>query len=314
MTVTSGSPEGRNHRISIHITVILITNMVKRNRNQSVSNNEFFEVVSLRRKLREGCSIDEDAARPYYEALWLDAHGKEQYDESEVVITDISSYPENAEWLAKVELRYKQGKERFTRIPPGRATTRSRSIEEAPRSAPSPEDSVLVAVNLDQVLDDEKACTANAYCNMLAPYPEWAAHSKEARALNRLQNRDIGEFNELLKTTIIDRRHGLTRMPHGDIPVRDITNLVPDGRVLAQLAGVGQAHVVGLDLDRGLCHDPAIGTLPIDEYDAGAVIKKMYRHYVCPIRTSGKRKQKRKRHVNWSNPLVTDVFGEAPPA
>ena len=105
-------------------------------------------------------------------------------------------------------------------------------------------------------------------------------------------------------------------MPHGDIPVRDITNLVSDGRVLAQLARVGQSHVVGLDLDRGLCHDPAIGTCtsPIDEYDAGAVIKKMYRHYVCPIRKSGPRKQKRKRHVNWSNPLVTNVFGEAPPA
>ena len=314
MTVTSGSPEGRKHRISIHITVILITNMVKRHRNQSVSNDEFFRVAALRRKLRKGCSSEEDAANPYYQAIWIDAHGKEQHDESEVVITDISSCPENAEWLAKVEYRYKKGKTQFVRIPSGRATTRSRSIEEAPRSAPSPEDSVLVAVNLDQVLDDEKACTANAYCNMLAPYPEWAAHSKEARALNRLQNRDIGEFNELLKTTIIDRRHGLTRMPHGDIPVRDITNLVPDGRVLAQLAGVGQAHVVGLDLDRGLCYDPAIGTLPIDEYDAGAVIKKMYRHYVCPIRTSGRRKQKRKRHVNWSNPLVTNVFGEAPPA
>ena len=55
-------------------------------------------------------------------------------------------------------------------------------------------------------------------------------------------------------------------MPHGDIPVRDITNLVPDGRVLAQLAGVGQAHVAGLDLDRGLCYDPSIGTLFIGEY------------------------------------------------
>jgi hypothetical protein len=98
-------------------------------------------------------------------------------------------------------------------------------------------------------------------------------------------------------------------MPHGDIPVRDITNLVPDGRVLAPLAGVGQAHVVGLDLDRGLCYDPAIGTLLIDECDAGAVIKKMYRHYVCPIRKSGPRKQKRKTHVNWSTPLVTNVFG-----
>ena len=103
-----------------------------------------------------------------------------------------------------MELRYKQGKSRFSRIPAGRATTRSTSIEEAPRSAPSPKDSVIVAVNLDQVLNDEKACTANAYCNMLALYPEWAAHSKEACALNRLQNRDIREFNELLKTTISD--------------------------------------------------------------------------------------------------------------
>ena len=59
------------------------------------------------------------------------------------------------------------------------------------------------------------------------------------------------------------------------VPVKDIdiTNLVPDGRVLAQLSGVGQAHVVGLDLDRGLCYDPSIGTLLIGEYDVGAVIK-----------------------------------------
>ena len=87
---------------------------------------------------------------------------------------------------------------------------------------------------------------------MLAPYLEWTAHSNEAHALNQVQNRDIGEFSELLKTTTIDRRHGLTRMPHGDIPIKDITSLVPDGRVLAQLARVGQAHVVGLDLDMGL--------------------------------------------------------------
>ena len=100
-------------------------------------------------------------------------------------------------------------------------------------------------------------------------------------------------------------------MPHGDIPVKDtgITNLVPDGRVLAQLAGVGQAHVVDLNLDRGLCCSPSIGTFFIGEYDAGAVIKKMYRHYVCPIRRSQPRKQKRKGHVNWSNPLVTHGFG-----
>ena len=150
----------------MHITVILITNMPKRRRNQSVSNGEFFEVAALRRKLRKGCSIEEDAANPYtyYEALWIDADGNEQHDESDrkVVITDISSCLENTSWLAKVEPRYEEGKSRFTRIPPGRATTRSRSIEEAPRSAPSPEDpdSVLVAVNLDQVLGDGKACTA----------------------------------------------------------------------------------------------------------------------------------------------------------
>ena len=134
------------------LMAILITNMPKRCHNQSVSNDEFFQVATLRRKLREGCSTEEDAANPYYEALWIDADGNEQYHKSEVVITDISSYPENARWLAKVELRYKKGKSRFSRIPAGRATTRSRSIEEAPRSAPSPEDSVLVAVNLDQVL------------------------------------------------------------------------------------------------------------------------------------------------------------------
>ena len=146
----------------MHITVILITNMPMRRRNQSVSNGEFFDVAALRRKLREGCSIEEDAANPYYEALWIDADGNEQHDESEVVITctDISSYPENARWLAKVELCYKQGKSRFTRIPAGRTTTRPRSIGESPRLAPSPEDSVLVAVNLDQVLNNEKACTA----------------------------------------------------------------------------------------------------------------------------------------------------------
>ena len=86
---------------------------------------------ALRRKLRGGCSSEEDAANPHYEALRIDADGNEQHAESGVVITDISSYPENARWLTKVELRYEQGKSRFTRIPARRATTRSRSIGEA---------------------------------------------------------------------------------------------------------------------------------------------------------------------------------------
>ena len=69
----------------MHITVILITNMVKRRHNQSVSNDEFFRVAALRRKLRKGCSSEEDAANPYYQAIWIDAHGKEQHDDSDVV-------------------------------------------------------------------------------------------------------------------------------------------------------------------------------------------------------------------------------------
>ena len=201
------SPEGRKHHISMHITVILITSMVMRRHNLSVSNDEFFEVVALHRKLCKGCSSDEDATKLYYKALWMDAHGKEQYNESKVIISGISSYPKNTEWLAKVEGRYKKGIGGFTRIPSGRATAHLRSIKEAPRSAPSPKGSVLMAVNLDQVLDDKNTSTANTYCNTLAPYLEWAAHSKEACTQSRLQNRDIREFNKLLKTTIIDRRH-----------------------------------------------------------------------------------------------------------
>lgn len=68
----------------------------------------------------------------YYEALWIDADSDKQHDESEVVITDISSYPENARCLTKVELRYEQGKTRFTRIPAGRAM--HNMIEEHQRS------------------------------------------------------------------------------------------------------------------------------------------------------------------------------------
>ena len=90
----------------MHITVILITNTPKGRRSQSVSNDEFFEVAALRRMLRKGCSPEEDAANPYYEALWIDADGKEQHAKSDVAITDISSCPENARWLQRVELRY----------------------------------------------------------------------------------------------------------------------------------------------------------------------------------------------------------------
>ena len=68
------------------ITVILIINMPKRHRNQSQSNGEYFEVAALRRKLHGGCGIEEDAANPYYEALWIE---HELRGEGEVVITDI---------------------------------------------------------------------------------------------------------------------------------------------------------------------------------------------------------------------------------
>ena len=68
----------------MHITVILITYMPKRRRNQSESNDEYFEVTALRRKLREGCSIEfeEDAANPFYEALWIDANGNKLHGDS----------------------------------------------------------------------------------------------------------------------------------------------------------------------------------------------------------------------------------------